>query len=76
MTKSILMMIGPLLVSSCALAVDPLAQSAAICQGTEQTRQAHAEALVEDGGPSSRVTGVTLLGQLDRGCDPRGSNLR
>ena len=44
-------------------------QTAAICSGTEQSRQAHAGALLDDGGPMSVATGATLLGQLEAGCE-------
>lgn len=42
--------------------------NAAICDGTAQSRTAHAAALVEDGGPQSLVTGALLIQQIDAGC--------
>lgn len=41
----------------------------AVCDGTRQTRAAHAAALVQDGGPKSLVTGARLISQIDAGCD-------
>lgn len=40
----------------------------AICDGTAQSRTAHAAALVADGGPKSMVTGALLIQQIDAGC--------
>ena len=40
----------------------------AICDGTRQSRAAHAAALIEDGGPISQQTGATLLVQMRNGC--------
>lgn len=40
----------------------------AICNGTAQSRTAHAAALAEDGGPQSMVTGALLIQQIDAGC--------
>lgn len=40
----------------------------AICDGTAQSRTAHAAALVADGGPQSMVTGALLIQQIDAGC--------
>jgi hypothetical protein len=39
-----------------------------ICDGTAQSRTAHASALVADGGPLSLVTGALLIQQIDAGC--------
>lgn len=55
-----------LLLSGCANAPS----TNAICDGTAQSRTAHAAALVEDGGPRSVVTGALLIQQLDAGCAP------
>ena len=52
------------LLSGCA--TEP--SSNAICDGTKQSRTAHAAALVEDGGPRSLVTGAALIQQIDAGC--------
>jgi len=40
----------------------------AICDGTVQARTAHAEALAQDGGDLSVVTGAHLIRLLDAGC--------
>ncbi len=53
-----------LLVSGCASALN----DTAICDGTAQSRTAHAAALVADGGPQSLVTGALLIQQIDAGC--------
>ena len=44
-----------------------LSQSA-LCDGTAQSRTAHAAALVADGGPHSMATGALLIQQIDAGC--------
>ena len=49
---------------SCATAPS----TSAICDGTVQSRTAHAAALVADGGPRSLVTGAFLIQQIDAGC--------
>ena len=53
------------LLSGCATAPN----SEAICDGTAQSRTAHAAALVADGGPQSLVTGALLIKQIDAGCE-------
>ena len=53
----------PMLVSGC-LSVN----GAAICDGTKRLRDAHAEALLEDAGDQSVITGAALIGALDAGC--------
>ena len=53
-----------LLLNGCAAAPN----NTAICNGTAQSRTAHAAALVADGGPQSLVTGATLIQQIDAGC--------
>jgi len=55
------------LVSGCA---PSLVSQTALCSGTQQSRNSHAEALLDDGGPKSVATGATLLGQLQAGCAP------
>ena len=40
----------------------------AICDGTEALRRVHAQALVEDGGDQSVVSGQALIATLDAGC--------
>ena len=52
------------LVSGCAAAPS----DSAICDGTAQSRTAHAQALTSDGGPLSLVTGALLIQQIDAGC--------
>ena len=54
-----------MLLSGCAT----VPSSEAICDGTAQSRTAHAAALVADGGPQSLVTGALLIQQIDAGCD-------
>lgn len=41
----------------------------ALCTSTEDARKAHAGALLADGGPRSKETGVRLLSGLKAGCD-------
>ena len=41
---------------------------AAICDGTKRLRDAHADALLEDAGDRSVVTGAALIGAIDAGC--------
>ena len=43
-------------------------QSGAICDGTLQSRDRLTVALIEDGGPESRMAGASLISQLDAGC--------
>ena len=52
-----------MLVSGC-LSVN----GAAICDGTKRLRDAHADALLEDAGDRSVVTGAALIGAIDAGC--------
>jgi len=56
-------MILTLLLSGCASV-----SSVAICDGTERARDAHTDALLDDGGEKSRVTGAQLLALLDAAC--------
>ena len=51
------------LVSGCATVSSPNA----ICDGTVGLRDAHAEALLRDGGVSVQ-TGAALIAALDAGC--------
>lgn len=44
----------------------------AICDGTVLTRQAHAGALVDDGGRSSKRTGAQLIAAIDAACSENG----
>ena len=52
-----------LLIGSCVSV-----QSGAICDGTLQSRDRLTVALIEDGGPESRMAGASLISQLDAGC--------
>jgi len=65
--KLTLLMIATTLLSGCATAT-LTSGDAAICDATRQTRAAHAQALVDDGGPRSLVTGQRLISQVDAGC--------
>lgn len=58
----------PILLLPCAACANLQASPLALCLGTKADRQAHAEALIVDGGPQSRVSGANLLGSLDAGC--------
>jgi len=40
----------------------------AICDATAPLANAHADALLEDGGDQSVQTGAALIGALDAGC--------
>jgi hypothetical protein len=40
----------------------------AICDGSQRLRDAHTEALLEDGGRQSLKTGVALIASLDAAC--------
>lgn len=51
-------------VSGCANVVS----ETAICDGTKESRSAHAAALAEDGGDASVVTGARLISQIDAAC--------
>ena len=53
-----------LLVSGCV----SVGSGKAICDATAALRTLHAEALAEDGGDRSVVTGQTLISVLDYGC--------
>ena len=44
-------------------------QTAAICDGTLASRDVLNQALLEDGGPKSKVAGAILIQQLDFGCE-------
>lgn len=54
-------------VSACAPA--STGSHSAICGGTHAARTAHTEALLQDGGDRSVVTGQALIAKLDAGCD-------
>jgi len=47
-------------------AIGPSAE--AICDGTDNLRTQHAAALIEDGGPQSKRSGVALIATIDAGC--------
>ena len=53
------------LLTACSASVN----ESAVCDGTLGARDAHTVALIEDGGPRSKITGARLLGLLDAGCD-------
>ena len=40
----------------------------AICDGTNGLRNDHADALLEDGGERSILTGAALIMAIDKGC--------
>lgn len=52
-----------LLVSGCVTV-----NQTAVCDGTRTLRTAHVEALLDDGGDRSVVTGAALVAALDAGC--------
>jgi hypothetical protein len=52
-----------LLISSCAIGIN-----SAICDGTQSARNDLNVALLEDGGPQSKVAGASLLSLMDVGC--------
>ena len=52
-----------LLIGSCVTV-----QSTGICDATLQSRDRLTVALIEDGGPESRMAGASLISQLDAGC--------
>ena len=54
-----------LLVSGCV----SVGSGKAICDATAALRTLHAEALAEDGGDRSVVTGQSLISVLDAGCE-------
>ncbi len=56
-----------LLVSGCS-SVSQISDSA-LCDGLSPLVDAHVDALLEDGGPKSLVTGDMLVAGFDRGCD-------
>ena len=53
-----------ILLSGCANVSNPNA----ICDGTVGLRDAHTDALIEDGGTRSVQTGADLIAALDAGC--------
>lgn len=54
-----------MLLGACAVKPGDLT---ALCDGTREARTEHASALVDDGGPKSRITGANLLGKIRAGC--------
>ena len=54
-----------LFVSGCATSPGSLT---ALCTATERDRRDHAAALVQDGGPLSQATGVSVLSKTAAGC--------
>lgn len=65
MAKALILMMLPLVSAGCANL--PVSESV-LCRATDDSRKAHAAALIEDGGPQSQATGITVLGQFQRGC--------
>lgn len=66
-------MILPLLAAGCVSATGPQAvapaqRADAVCDGLRAAVDAHAEALVTDGGDRSVVTGQRLIAQYDAAC--------
>jgi hypothetical protein len=59
------MLLGTGFLTGC---VKPPICSAAICDATHEARDAHAEALLADGGDASVITGANLIALLDAGC--------
>ena len=53
-----------------ALGCAPVSSPNAICDGTVALRDTHTEALIEDGGERSVVSGAALIAALDAGCEP------
>ena len=45
-----------------------IANGVAICDGTARLRDAHADALLNDAGDRSVITGAALIAALDAGC--------
>ena len=63
-TTRILICLPVLLASGCI----NVGSGKAICDGTANLRTVHAEALAEDGGDRSVVTGQSLIATLDAAC--------
>lgn len=66
-------MILPLLAAGCVSGqapqpVAPARQADAVCDGLRASVDAHAEALVADGGDRSVVTGQRLIARYDAAC--------
>lgn len=66
-------MILPLLAAGCVSATGPVAvappqRADAVCDGLRPAVDAHAEALVADGGDRSVVTGQRLIARYDAAC--------
>jgi hypothetical protein len=66
-TKLLVCLTLTLPVTGCVSAVS----GDAICAGTKEARTEHAEALANDGGTLSLVTGAQLIMLLDSGCRER-----
>ena len=58
------MKLAPLIALGSCMSVN----QSAICDGTLRLRDAHADALIEDGGQKSIKTGAALIASLDAGC--------
>jgi hypothetical protein len=61
---TMLSLLGSGLLTGCGIAVSPQA----LCDGTKRLRDAHTEALLDDGGDRSVITGSALIGAIDAGC--------
>ena len=64
MKRTIFPVLTALALSACA----PVGSLDALCTATATDRQAHAAALVQDGGPLSQRTGVAVLSKTAAGC--------
>jgi hypothetical protein len=61
---TMLSLLGSGWLTGCGIAVN----NSAICDGTKRLRDAHTEALLDDGGDRSVITGSALIGAIDAGC--------
>ena len=67
--RRILICLSMLLIASCAsLQASETAKTAGICEASQIDRDAHAEALLIDGGPLSKVSGARMLARIAAGC--------
>lgn len=68
MRLTALLLTLPLIASCAELQGSEQTRTAALCEASQGDRTAHAGALLQDGGPRSKLTGATLLGGLEAGC--------
>jgi hypothetical protein len=67
--KSVACLMLTLPVTGCMTGASLIAPSGnAICDDTRKIRTDHAAALAADGGPTSILTGQTLIAKVDAGC--------